>query len=726
MVSRTRFNEGTREISFRYDILDKNNVKKGEASNIVDGKISFNAFSSIHRTASFKLREEAPPPESIPLIAGNTYTSTSWPAMSWTMDQWVNGVNGELRAERVYRDDLNPEMEGSTSAAPGATGYIYEKWGVFKDSALATLNYRTDERGCIGNAQTIEKNGTGNYKAGIYTFDWRNTRVVPADAYFGFMYRLTVNGAASGDYPAVWAIPETANQANNWAGAVKVSNSNMTIRPMNNDWIFCEGIQNMAEIPGGGAIHDWKFAFGYESSQPFKIKLDCVYVDDIRTRRMKNLSVSTSPVFDISYTKVVDGVVPSYNKAIMYYNLVPGQNNPSEVYFPLNRLFYRTSVNGGSTWSAWTQAYKDVPITTIPYGSATDNLKMQLQWEFDRYSMGDLKPRIRDLSVEVNYSAQGKNPLTDSIDYRVDRIRPYMIYKDGASTIERSLGIFLLNSPKRKDEGSRVYREIEAYDQLSILSDAKVIYAFETPTDAVKPITQLVTEILRGTDTTIPGKLGYGFPAAFVNITPGANGTMARPMKFEVGQTWLDVINTMLTSINYTPIYATGDGVLTSTPYQLPESRPTSHTYLDDAVSIIYKQAEEEFDIHDVPNVFVCTQQADSEGERLFSRLFNNNVGSLSSIPNVGRYIVDYREVDKVVNQGVLDTYCARIASEASQAYGKVIFKTALMPGHEYMNNIQLRYQNLRVNDIYTETDWTMDLKVGGQMEHRVRKVVKI
>ncbi|PFY49109.1 hypothetical protein [Bacillus toyonensis] len=726
MASRTRFNEGTREISFRYDILDKNNIKKGEASNIVDGKVSFNAFSSIHRTASFKLREEAPPPESIPIVAGNTYTTTSFPPIGWTMDKWVNAVYGEIRPERITTRNINSEMEGPTSAAPGATGYIYEKWGVFKDSALATLNYRTDERGCIGNAQTIEKNGTGNYKAGIYTFDWVNTALTPTKANFCFMYRLTVNDAASSDMPAVWAIPETANQGNNWAGAVRVSNSNMTTRGMNNDWIFCEGVQDLPDIPGGGAVHEWKFAFGYESASPFKIKIDCVTVTEQISKRLSNLSISTSQVFDISYTKVVDGVVPTFNKAIMYYNLVPGQNNPAEVYFPLNRLFYRTSINGGSTWSAWTQAVKDVPITTIPAGSPTNNLKMQLQWEFDRYSMSDTKPRMRDLSIEVNYNAQGKNPLTDSIDYRVDRIRPYMIYKDGTSTIERSLGIFLMNSPKRKDEGSRVYREIEAYDQLSILADAKVIYAFETVADVTKPLTQLVTEILRGTDTTIPGKFGYGFPAAFVDITPGANGTLAKTMKFEVGQTWLDVINSMLTSINYTPLYATGDGVLTSKPYQLPENRPTSHTYLDDAVSIIYKQAEEEFDIHDVPNVFVCTQQADQEGERLYSRLFNNNVGSLSSIPNVGRYIVDYREVDNIANQGVLDTYCARIASEASQAYGKVIFRTALMPGHEYMNNIQLRYQNLRVNDIYTETDWTMDLKVGGQMEHRVRKVVRI
>jgi len=726
MGSRTRFNEGTREISFRYDILDKNNVKKGEASNIVDGKISFNAFANIHRTATFKLREEAPPPENIPIVAGNTYTTTSFPPLTWTSDGWTHNAYGEIRPETVYEGDaLNPEMDGSLYT--NGWGSLWDKWEVFKPTLLHNTAYTTGEKGCSSFAQTVKKmDVTGNYRAGILATDWVSTRMPPSDVYFGFMYKLFVGGSPSTAKPCVWAIPETANEGNNWAGAVKVADANITTRVMNNGWIFAEGIHGITVQPPPSLLSRWRFAFGYESANSFEIRLDSVYVSQSRERRMSNQCTSTCTAFDISYSKVVDGVIPTFKEARMYFDLVPATYRADEVAEPSNKVYYQTSIDGGTNWSVWTLASKGAAISTIPVGTNSANLKMRLKWEADRYSMGDAKARIRDFSIEVNYNAKGKNPLTDSIDYRVDRIRPYMIYKDGASTIERSLGIFLLNSPTRKDEGSRVYREVTAYDQLSILADAKVIYAFETKAEPFKPLTDLVKEILTGTDTTIPVKFGHAFNPAFVDITTGTIGTLARTMKFEVGQSWLNVINSLLTSINYTPIYATGDGVLTSRPYQLPENRPTSHTYIDDELSIIYKQAEEEYDIHDVPNVFVCTQQADSEGERLYSRLFNNNVGSLSSIPNVGRYIVDYREVDNIANQGTLDTYCARVASEASQTYGKVIFRTALMPSHEYMNNIQLRYQTLRVDDIYTETDWSMDLRVGGQMEHRVRKVVRI
>lgn len=721
MVSRARFNEGTREVSFRYDILDKNNVKKGEANNIAEGKISFNAFSSIHRTATFKLREEAPPPETIPIVAGNTYTTINFPPTSWTMDNWINSAYGEIRQEKVPSRNVNIGMQGAIVTNP--YGACWEDWGVFKPSALTNVSYYTGDKGCDGFAQTIRKNDTANYRAGIYATKWVKSRTTPANAYFSFMYKLFVNGSPSSNKPAVWAIPDTANEGNNWAGVVRVPDSNISLRG-SSGWIWCDGFQVLTNT--GTVLSDWTFAFGYEGSGTFEIRLDNICIDDTINKRHFNFSASTSPVFDISYTKVVDGMIPTFRDAKFYFNLVSAVYREDEISKPGNNIYYKTSINGGSTWTDWVLATNGTSITTIPIGTDARNLKMQIQWEVDRYSMVDTKARMRDVSIEVNYDTRGKNPLTDSIDYRVDRIRPYMIYKDGASTVERSLGIFLLNSPKRKDQGSRVYREIEAYDQLSILADARVAYTFETVTDGAKPLTQLVKEILTGTDTTIPVKFGYSFPNEFVDITPAAAGTLSKTMKFEVGETWLNVINSMLTSINYTPLYATGDGVLTSRPYQLPENRPTMHTYLDDSLSIIYKQAEEEYDIHDVPNVFVVTQKADSTGEQVYSRLFNNNVGSLSSIPNVGRYIVDYREVDNIANQGVLDTYCARIASEASQAYGKVIFKTALMSGHEYMNNIRLRYQNLRVDDIYTETDWSMDLKVGGQMEHRVRKVVKI
>lgn len=49
---------GTREVRFRYDLLDENENKKGELYEVESGEVSFSAFSDIKRTARFTLREE--------------------------------------------------------------------------------------------------------------------------------------------------------------------------------------------------------------------------------------------------------------------------------------------------------------------------------------------------------------------------------------------------------------------------------------------------------------------------------------------------------------------------------------------------------------------------------------------------------------------------------------------------------------------------------------------
>lgn len=49
---------GSRNVKFRYDLLDKTDVKKGELLRVLTGDVSMSAFSKIKRTASFLLEDE--------------------------------------------------------------------------------------------------------------------------------------------------------------------------------------------------------------------------------------------------------------------------------------------------------------------------------------------------------------------------------------------------------------------------------------------------------------------------------------------------------------------------------------------------------------------------------------------------------------------------------------------------------------------------------------------
>lgn len=49
--------EGSREIKFRYDLLDKNEHKISEIRDVVSGEVSMSAFNTIKRTARFRMKD---------------------------------------------------------------------------------------------------------------------------------------------------------------------------------------------------------------------------------------------------------------------------------------------------------------------------------------------------------------------------------------------------------------------------------------------------------------------------------------------------------------------------------------------------------------------------------------------------------------------------------------------------------------------------------------------
>lgn len=47
-----------RELSFRYELLDKNDIKKKNLDTVVSGEVSMSALAQIKRTARFQIKED--------------------------------------------------------------------------------------------------------------------------------------------------------------------------------------------------------------------------------------------------------------------------------------------------------------------------------------------------------------------------------------------------------------------------------------------------------------------------------------------------------------------------------------------------------------------------------------------------------------------------------------------------------------------------------------------
>lgn len=298
------------------------------------------------------------------------------------------------------------------------------------------------------------------------------------------------------------------------------------------------------------------------------------------------------------------------------------------------------------------------------------------------------------------------------IDFLKDRIQPYFEIRmpKTHNWLSYPLGVFLLKSPVQTDNYNKVWHDVEAYDKSVILIDDKVTsrYTVDAGTNYQTALIDLLTSAgitkhnIETTDKTLP---------------------VAR--EWEIGTEKLTIFNDLCGEINYTSLVVDANGFFTSKKYESPENRAIEYTYEDNSLSIIRPGVEKELDLWEVPNVWLAVV-SNEEQPPLVSLYENDNGLNPTSITNLGRRNVRLLEVDKIADQESLNSYVERIAHNASQVYGKSVFETAIMPHHDYLNVLQLKYSPQGIDDKYTETRWSLPLKAGAMMKHECRVVVSL
>lgn len=291
------------------------------------------------------------------------------------------------------------------------------------------------------------------------------------------------------------------------------------------------------------------------------------------------------------------------------------------------------------------------------------------------------------------------------------RIRPiFKILAPDRSWLSYPLGIFIITSPKRSVKNNIVSWNVDCYDKSIILKEDKLTDRFYI---------QAGTNYVSAVKTML---LAAGIDKYIIENSTLITNT---DMEFEIGTSRLDVINSLLYAINYNPLHFDYKGFAVSERYIEPIEREADFEYMTDDRSIIFPGTSQLTDYYNVPNVIVRYLD-NPDVQPLRSIYTNNNPDSLVSTVRRGRRIVDVEPVDDIADQDTLDSYTKRIAFEKSQAYDSINFDTALMPGHEYRNCLFLRHDELSIQTKYVEYGWSMELSVGGRMNHRLKRVMYI
>lgn len=297
----------------------------------------------------------------------------------------------------------------------------------------------------------------------------------------------------------------------------------------------------------------------------------------------------------------------------------------------------------------------------------------------------------------------------DNIDLVNARIKPYMSVLTRSGYVDYPLGIYLVSAPSRVSDGISVTRSLNCYDKSLILDEDKFVNRYFIARGQV--YTNVIIELLESVKI-------------FNHDITSSMLTANVDIEFEIGTSKLEAINTLLKSINYTPLWFDMNGYARSSVYVSPNMRNEEYSYVTDNESIVFVGANQDIDTFNVPNVIIRYTD-NPEGEYLYYKYVNDNPSSKLSTISRGRNVVDCSAISDIANQSTLEQYVKRLVDESS-LYETISFDSAVMPHHDFCNCLRVENKELGLNSTYIEYDWEIELFVGGKMNHKCKRMVTI
>lgn len=321
---------------------------------------------------------------------------------------------------------------------------------------------------------------------------------------------------------------------------------------------------------------------------------------------------------------------------------------------------------------------------------------------------GEIKSSLSGRFLPVVYDFQD-NPMEDiEIDWLADQIRAELVI-DGTAY---PAGVFLpstVSTLEDVDGTGFTALNVEAYDRCWQVKDYTTTESkyFEKDIGYIDAIRQLLTE----TGITLVSAIE-------------SSATLSEEREdWDLGTSYLTIINQLLSEINYKPLWFNGSGIAILEPAFTPTAVDVTHTIdATDPDTHVRPGITRQTDVYQSPNVFLCICSNADKEEPLVAVAENTNPQSPLSIQRRGRRIMKVEYVDNIADLDELQTYANRLVNESLTTGETIVVTTGLLPNFGVEDTVALRYGELFT--ICVERGWTMELRTGGKMTHTLEKVV--
>jgi len=321
--------------------------------------------------------------------------------------------------------------------------------------------------------------------------------------------------------------------------------------------------------------------------------------------------------------------------------------------------------------------------------------------------------------IQMNDSAEIKTSLrgvfaAQALDVDGNAITPNWLTDELQPVLEidgvpSPLGVFLPATVTPEERSGIQTLSIEAYDRAWRIQDvtSEGSLYFAAGTNYLDAVVQLLTAA----------------GIALVVKTPSAATLTEARQDWDIGTNYLKIVNELLGEINYNPVWFNERGAAVLEPASVPTAENIEHTLdASNVESLLLPQISRTTDVYRAPNVFLCVcSNADKSGP-LVATAENTNPQSPLSIMRRGRQIMSVKRVNNIASQAELQAYADRLRNESMLTGETIRVTTALLPGFGVADVTAIHYGELSA--VCVERAWSMELTVGGSMQHTLERVV--
>lgn len=293
----------------------------------------------------------------------------------------------------------------------------------------------------------------------------------------------------------------------------------------------------------------------------------------------------------------------------------------------------------------------------------------------------------------------------EDVNWLNDEICPVMVL-DGA---EYRLGLFAPSKVSESESVTSKSVQIDALDRCWLVQDHRTenLLYFQAGTNYLDAVGSLLA--------------ASGIVA--VSRIPTTATLQEDREDWDVGTSYLDIINQLLREINYKELYFDGEGTAILEPNVTATAANVKHILDETKVeSLILPGISKTSDFHSTPNVFICVCSNADKDSGMVAVAENTNPQSPLSIARRGRRISKVVMVDNIASQAALDMYANRMVTESLMTGEVLTIQTCLLPGYGVGDVAALSYGELQT--LCIDHRWTMSLKIGGTMQHTLERVV--